>query len=68
MTKESDENNAFIIMGSFVFGDMSVDKWIFNLLKIISICATTIVAKINVSTASATTGATAEFGLRAGIP
>ena len=43
--------------------DTDVDDWAFSLLKVESVGATNVVAKINVSTASATGGATAKLGL-----
>ena len=46
-----------------VFETTNVDDWAYNLLKVESTDATNIVAKINVSTASATGGATARLGI-----
>ena len=43
--------------------DSNVDDWAFNLLKVESVDATNVVAKINVSTASATGGATAKLAI-----
>lgn len=43
----------------------NVDNWAYNLLKIDSVDATNVTAKVNVSTASATGGATAKLALRA---
>lgn len=46
-----------------VIEETNVDDWAFNLLKIDSVDATNVTAKINVSTASATGGATARLAL-----
>src|SRR3990167_1891627 len=43
--------------------DSNVDDWAFNLLKVESVDATNVVCKLNVSTASATGGATAKLAL-----
>ena len=43
--------------------DSNVDDWAFNLLKVESVDATNIVCKLNVSTASATGGATAKLAI-----
>ena len=43
--------------------DSNVDDWAFNLLKVESVDGTNVVAKINVSTASATGGATAKLAI-----
>ena len=43
--------------------DTNVDDWAFNLLKVESVDATNVVCKINVSTASATGGATAKLAI-----
>lgn len=44
----------------------AVDDWAFNMVKITATDATNVTAKVNVSTASATAGATARLGLRVG--
>src|SRR3990172_6911940 len=46
-----------------VLEDTNVDDWAYNLLKVESVDATNIVAKINVSSASGTGGATARLAL-----
>ncbi|MEM3160160.1 MAG: hypothetical protein QXJ74_05200 [Nitrososphaera sp.] len=46
----------------------AVDDWAFNLLKVVSADVTNVVIKINVSTASASVGATAKIALRVGKP
>src|SRR3990167_11023737 len=46
-----------------VVEETNVDDWTYNLLKVESVDATNIVAKINVSTASGTGGATAKLAL-----
>lgn len=46
-----------------VIEDTNVDDWAYDLLKVESTDATNVVVKINVSTASATGGATAKIGL-----
>lgn len=51
-----------------VIEDTNVDDWTFNLLKVESVGTTNVVAKINVSRASVTRGATAKLGLRVGNP
>ncbi len=51
-----------------VVQDTAVDDWAYNLLKIVSVDATNVTVKINVSTASATGGATAKLALRVGNP
>ena len=43
--------------------DSNVDDWAFDLLKVESVDATNVVAKLNVSTASATGGATAKLAI-----
>ena len=43
--------------------ETNVDDWAYNLLKIESVDATNVVAKINVSTASATGSATARLAI-----
>lgn len=43
--------------------ETNVDDWAFNLLKVDSVNGTNVVAKINVSTASATASATARLAL-----
>lgn len=47
--------------------DTDVDDWAFDLLKVESVDATNVVCKINVSTASATGGATAKLAILAVI-
>lgn len=49
-----------------VVENTNVDDWAYNLLKVDNVDATNVVAKINVSTASATGGATAYLALRVG--
>lgn len=49
-----------------VVEDTNVDDWAFNLLKVESVGATNVGAKIHVSTASATGSATAKLALRVG--
>jgi hypothetical protein len=49
-----------------VVEETDVDDWRFDLLKVDSVDATNVVAKINVSTASGTAGATARLALRVG--
>lgn len=46
-----------------VVEDSNVDDWAYNLLKVESVDATNVVAKINVSTASATGSQTAKLGI-----
>ncbi len=46
----------------------SVDDWAYKLLKVVSVDAINVIAKINVSEASVTAGATAKLGLRIGKP
>lgn len=46
--------------------DTNVDDWGYNLLKVDSVGAANVVAKVNVSVASATGGATAKLSLRVG--
>lgn len=48
-----------------VLEETNVDDWAYNLLKVDSVDATNVTAKINISTASATGTATARLGLRA---
>ncbi len=47
-----------------VVENTAVDDWTYNLLKIVSTDAKNVVAKINISTASTTSGATAKLALR----
>ena len=49
-----------------VVEDTNVDDWGFDLLKVDSVDATNVTAKVHVSTASATGSATAKLGLRVG--
>ncbi len=49
-----------------VVEETDVDDWRFDLLKVDSVDATNVTAKIHVSTASATAGATAKLALRVG--
>jgi hypothetical protein len=49
-----------------VVQNTAVDDWAFNLLKVTATSSTTVTAKINVSTASATGSATAKLGLKVG--
>jgi len=51
-----------------VVEETDVDDWAYNLLKIDSVDADNVVVKINVSSASATAGATARIALRIGKP
>lgn len=51
-----------------VVENTAVDDWAYNLLKVVSTDATNVIAKINVSTASTTKGATAKLALRVGNP
>lgn len=51
-----------------VVQNTTVDDWTYNMLKIVSTDAKNVTVKINVSTASATVGATAKLGLRVGNP
>jgi hypothetical protein len=46
-----------------VVQETAVDDWAYNLLKVVSVDATNVTIKINVSTASATAGATARIGV-----
>lgn len=46
-----------------VIEDSNVDDWAYNLLKVESVDATNVVAKINISTASVTGSQTAKFGI-----
>lgn len=46
-----------------VIENTDVDDWGYNLLKVKSVSASNVVAKINISTASSTSGATAKLGL-----
>ena len=48
--------------------DTVVDDWAYNLLKVTAVGAANVTVKINVSTASATVGATAKLALRVGKP
>jgi len=49
-----------------VVEDTNVDDWGYNLVKVDSVDAVNVVAKVNVSVASATAGATAKLSLRVG--
>lgn len=49
-----------------VVEDTNVDDWGYNLLKVDNVGAVNVVAKVNVSVASATGGATAKLSLRVG--
>lgn len=51
-----------------VIEETNVDNWGYNLLKVDSVDATNVVAKIYVSTRSTTAGATARLSLRVGKP
>lgn len=51
-----------------VIEDTDVDDWGYDLLKVDSVDATNVVAKIHVSIASATGGATAKLSMRIGRP
>lgn len=47
-----------------VVQETAVDDWAFNMLKVVSVSAAQVVAKINVSTASMTVGSTARLAAR----
>ncbi len=47
-----------------VMENTSVDDWEYTMLKVVSTDTTNVIAKINISKASATAGATAKLGLR----
>lgn len=51
-----------------IIQNTAVDDWTYNMLKIVSTDAKNVTVKINISTASATIGATAKLALRVGNP
>lgn len=51
-----------------VVQNTAVDDWAYNMLKIVSTDAKNVIVKINISTASATVGATAKLALKVGNP
>jgi len=51
-----------------VVEETDVDDWRYDFLKVDTVDATNVIAKINVSTASVTAGATARLALRVGAP
>ncbi len=57
-----DEENVSLT----VIENTAVDDWAYGFLKLVSVDATNIVAKVNVTDASATVGATAYIGIKIG--